>query len=148
MSESQGTAWGMCAAYGCPMFGTMGNGSSWVCFVHANRMPGTHDAITTAIRRHDAIAKTIIEVRSRYGTELWPSSESRIVKRLTAADRTDLLESDGDHGVQGWLARLEKALLEAVGDAGTQARMPTTVPTKPVIGPTHAMTHYTETEAP
>jgi hypothetical protein len=46
--------------------------------------------------------------------------------------------------VRAWLLRLERHLIDSVADIGEQKRLPTTVPTAPVIGPTHATEHFSE----
>ncbi|MBT3042218.1 MAG: hypothetical protein KME67_05090 [Candidatus Thiodiazotropha sp. (ex Codakia orbicularis)] len=41
-----------CAAFGCPLPGTIGSGSTWRCRFHFNGEPSTNDKITLRIKSH------------------------------------------------------------------------------------------------
>ncbi|PTB28864.1 hypothetical protein C9I56_11280 [Paraburkholderia caribensis] len=143
MSEPNGTPWGMCAAYGCPLPGTVGSESRWYCFCHVNKPSNFNDAITRELREKqkpivDAIAILRVRGCSFYGSD----SEYRAIQQLLiGADRRDLLMSADEKqtgGARAWLQRLERALIDACAGFGQQKPIPLAVPTAPVIGPTHA----------
>lgn len=143
MSDVNGQPAGMCAAYGCPLFGTVGSESRWYCFCHVNKPSNFNDAITRELReRQMHIVDSTLDLRrhacSFYGED---AAYRAIQQRLISADRRDLLMSAHEKqngGVRAWLLRLERTLIDSVADIGIQQRIPTTVPTAPVIGPTHA----------
>lgn len=143
MSDANGSAWGMCAAFGCPLLGTVGSESRWYCFCHVNKPSTFNDAITRELReRQMHIVESTLEIRriggSFYGED---SSYRAIQQRLISADRRDLLMSQAEKqagGTRAWLLRLERALIDATAGFGEQKPIPLTTPTAPVIGPTHA----------
>lgn len=148
MSDLDQSRAGMCAAYGCPLFGTVGSDGRWFCFCHVNRPSAINDSITRALREELAeIVECTLDIRrcfsSFYGNE---SAYRTIQKRLIETDRKDLLLGDADCSphrpgkpiVKMWLQRLERELIDYTAKFGEQDRIPLTVPTAPVIGPTHA----------
>lgn len=156
-----GEPWGKCFVSGCPLFGSMGRGSDWACYCHVNAEPGHFNEITAMLKRERAIGESAVEIRMYYGTEHWPSAYRDIQKRLIAADRKDMLFNADSKDtppsppcregmppvVKMWLARLESELSHMAEDIDHSARAPRTAhlfPTAPVLGPTHAMTHYSE----
>lgn len=148
MSEIQGQPWGMCAAYGCPLFGSLG-GAPWYCFCHANRPPASNDAITGILHGDAAwaIVQATLDIR-RHSSSFAdaPNAYRRIQQRLIEADRRDLLlgkvdespHKPGNPIVRMWLARLESELIKLTASAGTQHGPSGIVKTGTVIGPTHA----------
>lgn len=108
MSDVDGRPWGMCSAYGCPLFGSMAEdaGGKWYCFCHVRQPHSLNDAITAVLHRNRPMVDRVI-------------NERRV------------------HCANG---ALEAEILRMIQDAGTTA----SIPTSPVTGPTHAMTHYTE----
>lgn len=57
-----------CAAYGCPLRGTMSNSlngsDTWYCRFHNGRNPADFDAISTRINRHQALIEHHARVSS------------------------------------------------------------------------------------
>lgn len=51
-ANPDGTVWGMCAAYGCPLTGSFGVAGKWFCCCHFRASGSTNDAITAEIHRH------------------------------------------------------------------------------------------------
>lgn len=148
MSEER---WGMCAAYGCPLPGSIGNEGRWYCYCHAGRATEANDRITRALQDLDFIVQCTIDLRGSRGTKEWPTIYRNMQQRLIRAGRPDLLLGTKDEppnkpGVQNltmWLMRLERELVDAA--AGKDLRpVNATVPTAQVVGPKHAMQHYTE----
>jgi hypothetical protein len=135
---------GVCAAYGCPLFATVGDGGKWVCCCHFGRSGATNDPVTAALKANIHVVNAIIDIRRWYGKDEWATVKQGISKALRAADRRDLLPADSDITVISWLNRLERELIEITATTGEQMRIPATVPTAHVVGPTHAMTHYSE----
>ncbi|CAG9255915.1 hypothetical protein [Paraburkholderia caribensis] len=143
MSEANGTAWGMCAAFGCPLAGTVGSENKWYCFCHANKPSNFNDAITRELREKQAHIVNAIGILRIHGCSFYGSdAEYRAIQQLLiGADRRDLLMSAEEKqtgGARAWLLRLERALVDACAGFGEQKPIPLTVPTAPVIGPTRA----------
>ncbi|MDN7481905.1 hypothetical protein QZM38_13830 [Burkholderia orbicola] len=155
MSDINGQAWGMCAAFGCPLLGSVGSDGKWYCFCHAGRPSGSNDAVTLTLREHMPIVESTLSIRRHFGSfRDDPNGYRAIPRALTEHGRTDLLLGKADESphkpgkpiVRMWLARLERELISLTADLG-QRRLDTgIVPTAPVIGPTHALQHYTEIE--
>lgn len=159
--EHEGRPWGMCYVYGCPLLGSIGHQAGdgkWFCFCHLNMPSNANDAITMALRSPelDFIVQTTLDIRA-CGCSFFdhPRTYRRIQERLTRAGRPDLLLSDtldasphrlGKPILKMWLMRLERVLIEATSNLGNPEHRSNLVPTKPVVGPTHAMEHYSETE--
>jgi hypothetical protein len=143
MSETTGQAWGMCAAFGCPLFGTRGSEGRWYCFCHVDKPSNFNDAITRELReKQRPIVDATLHIRSLGGSFYGEDSAYRTIQQLlVGADRRDLLMSKDEKqvgGTRAWLLRLERALLDACAGFGEQKPIPMTVQTSPVIGPTHA----------
>lgn len=156
MSEVQtGQEWGMCAAYGCPLFGSVGGDGRWFCFCHAGRPSASNDAVTQRLRSDECwpLVQSSLEIRRNLGSfHDAPDAYRAIQRRLAIADRKDILMGSADCSphkpgkpiVRMWLARIERELIRLTGSSGKQQGLSGLVPTAPVIGPTHAMQHYTE----
>jgi hypothetical protein len=141
--SADGNAWGMCEAFGCPLNGTVGHGGKWFCFCHARGNGNRNDAITAAIKRHEWLVNATLDIRRFYGTADWDTVQAGVIRLLTDNKRRDLLMSAADFGsTSAWLGRLERELLNLVGDAGTQQP----IPSAPVTGPTSAPLHFAETD--
>ncbi|MBJ9895247.1 hypothetical protein [Burkholderia cenocepacia] len=153
MSEVNGQAWGMCAAFGCPLFGTVGSDGRWYCYCHAGRPSATNDAITQMLHAHEPIVKATISIRRNFASFRDNPNAYRAIQRgLVDHSRSDLLLGKADESphapgkpvVKLWLARLERELISLTADLGQQRLDTGIVPTAPIIGPTHALQHYTE----
>ena len=154
MSDVNGQAWGMCAAYGCPLFGTVGSDGKWWCFCHVHKPSVFNDAITRELREKQMlIVEATLSIRRNFSSfRDNPGAYREIQRALRAHGREDLLFGKPDESphrpgkpiVKQWLARLERELIKLTENFGKQERLPSTVPTAPVIGPTHALQHFTE----
>jgi hypothetical protein len=160
MSDSNGQAWGMCAAFGCPLFGTLGHDGQWYCFCHAGKPSVFNDAITRELReRQMPVVEATLSIRRHFSSFYdAPDAYRAIQNKLIGMDRRDLLfNANGKDTppsppcrpgmkpvVKMWLARLEAVLIEATAEIGQQKRISSAVPTAKVIGPTHAMQHYSD----
>jgi hypothetical protein len=154
-----GEPWGKCFVASCPLFGSLGRGDEWACFCHFACDSKDFNEITNMLLRERAIGESAVQIRMFYGTDAWAEIYRAIQKRLIDAERKDMLfnadgtdcppESEGRPVVKQWLARLESELSHMADEIARNNRTPAqrvlrTVPTAPVIGPTHAMQHYTE----
>jgi hypothetical protein len=83
--------------------------------------------------------------RDTLGSE-WSSESAAAMKALKAhpVGAELAFNRSKDKTARAWLQRLERHLIEATSSIGEQSRLPSLVPTAPIVGPTHAMTHYTE----
>jgi hypothetical protein len=150
MNDHPGQPWGMCAAFGCPLLGTVGSEGQWYCCCHVHRPTALNSAITARLRGYLApVVETTLDIR-RCGASLHESAELyRVIqRRLIAAGRRDLLlgfngadcspHRPGKPIVKQWLARLEGVLIAACAATGSSGRVSATVPTEPLDGPAHA----------
>lgn len=150
MSETNGQAWGMCAAFGCPLLGTLGSDGAWYCFCHVGKPSVFNDAITRELRDNQSeIVDVTLDIRRNFSSFYdAPEAYRAIQNRLIAAERKDLLlgangndcsiHRPGKPIVKMWLQRLEAVLIEVTSEIGQQRRIAATVPTAKIIGPTHA----------
>ena len=144
------TPWGMCGAFGCPLFGSLGRGDMWVCFCHLDALSGDFQGITKAIRAHAYLADATKDIRRFYGHDEWPTVYRQIQRRLIEAGRRDLLlgapdcspHREGRPVVKLWLMRLEFELLRLTQSSSARRAAPPT-PTAPLAGPSH-VTDYIE----
>jgi len=149
---NEGRPWGMCAAYGCPLLGSIGSDGRWYCFCHVNKPSSVNDAISQELRGDDLapIVQSTLDIRKHYSSFYdVPDAYRMIQERLIRCDRKDLLMGEQDKkagGTRAWLMRLERMLIDATKDIGQPKRIPLAVPTAKVIGPTHAMQHYSESK--
>lgn len=150
MSDYDQSRAGMCAAYGCPLAGSIGSDGKWYCFCHVNRPSSDNDRITRILcDEYDWLCQSTLDIRGARGTRDWPQIYRHIQQRIIRAERRDLLmcekdESPNKPGYRNpilWLMRLERELIEATS-AGPVKKIPNTVQTAPVAGPTHATEHY------
>lgn len=109
----------LCAAYGCPLHGTMATsttgGSEWWCYLHHGREGAQVQQITSSILRHRWLADALTTA-----LEIHPArdrNEERmdwIVKTLAAAKREDLQWAGHPETVRQWTNRLKPALEQLV----------------------------------
>lgn len=142
MSENNGQAWGMCAAFGCPLFGTLGSDGGWYCFCHAGKPSVFNDAITRELRENQGAVVDVTLAIRRLANEI--DTLRAAAKDLKAHPMgAELAFNRGkDMSARAWLQRLERHLVEATADIGTQKRIASAVPTAKVIGPTHVSKHH------
>jgi hypothetical protein len=144
---SDQSAWGMCAAFGCPLLGSVGGDGKWYCFCHAGRPSQVNDSITHCLRNDEAaVVELTLAIRRdsvRDGQpELTAQAQRALQRHPDAAELR--FDRHRDIGARAWLQRLERYLIGATSEFGKQQGLSGLVPTAPVIGPTHALTHYTE----
>lgn len=138
MSDVENLRPGMCAAYGCPLLGTVGEDGKWYCFCHVRKPHQLNDAITTAIKARQYLADCGLDIRRFYGTDDWAGVYRGIQNSLTKHQRPELKRGKTE-GVKAWLSRLEAALIADVAEIGKQQNIGS------VIGPTEAQPHFSET---
>jgi hypothetical protein len=138
---------GMCAAFGCPLFGTVGSDGQWYCFCHVNKPAVFNDSITHELRENQkAVVDVTLGIRRRaHGLDI-PTAALKALKAHPMGAELKF-NQNVDVCARAWLMRLERHLIDSTSDIGEQKRLPATVPTAPVVGPTHAMTHYSEPRA-
>jgi len=121
----------LCAAYGCPLIGSMSSSTSgstdWWCFAHFGVNGPQLQAITSELHSLEWLAQAVHDVRfhDKPGTEVSRRAFAIIEHQLALHHRTDLLwtRPSADGTVPGekryrWLERLEnalKAMLDAAG---------------------------------
>lgn len=111
----------LCAAYGCPLLGSMSasiqGASEWWCFTHFGKDVGAYQRITAELRRLDWLANAITDVRNRDVNPNYPAAFQRIEHDLVLAQRSDLLWTSPETDMQ-WMVRLERELEQLLrGDA-------------------------------
>lgn len=64
-TNADGTPWGMCSAYGCPLIGSMSDdvGGKWYCFCHVRQPHSLNDAITAVLHRNRPMVDRVIAAR-------------------------------------------------------------------------------------
>ncbi|TCG08360.1 hypothetical protein BZM27_12555 [Paraburkholderia steynii] len=138
---------GKCAAFGCPLPGSLGMGGEWVCFCHHGASAAGWQNVTRCIRSHESLASSISDARRFLGTPQWSSAYRTIRQRLTAAGLADLLPGKADespcspgHPVAvHWLMRMEMHLLGLCNAAADAALShPAPPPATRTQGPTPA----------
>lgn len=118
----------MCAAYGCPLIGSMATSTTgtneWWCFAHFGANVGRYQAITSEMNRLRWLAMAVHDVRfhDKPGTAESRAAFQLIERELTAHKRPDLLwkrpDADRPMGEKRylWLERLENALRAELDD--------------------------------
>lgn len=117
----------LCAAYGCPLIGSMCSSTSgsteWWCFAHYGATPGRYQLITTEMHRVRWLAMAVHDVRFHGpGTQASRAAFNTIERELKAHGREDLLwQRPSDERPMGekryrWLERLEAALKTELAD--------------------------------
>ena len=139
--EQQGQPWGMCAAYGCPLVGSMGSAGQWWCFCHYEQPSGSNSAITMGLRAHGVLCRLSIALRGR-DEEAIALCRRELKGHPHGAELA--FDRERDANAYGWLLRIERFLIEQAANVGRAARFDPMIETAPVIGPTHAMSHYTD----
>lgn len=142
--SGDGFTHGKCAAFGCPLPGSLGSGGEWVCFCHHGASSAGWQNVTRTIREHKAIAESVVDARRWLGTSQWQSAYRTIRHRLIEANHRDLLPGEVDasphrpgHPVAvHWLMRLEMHLLSLCSSAADAAQ-PHPAPPPATQGPAH-----------
>lgn len=91
--------WGMCAAFGCPLPGSMPGDGRWYCFCHYAGNPATNDAITAILRRHQSLVVAALQARSS-GSVAAINEAERVLLDLTAEARPAAPPEPGPRKVQ------------------------------------------------
>lgn len=112
-----------CAAYGCPMHGTMTSStlgtSEWLCWLHFRAESAQWQRITAELHRLSWLVEAIAELRRTYTrirTAEWDAAYLGTLKTIRLYQRSDL-EIGKDETVLKWLGRLDNALSEACREA-------------------------------
>ncbi|TAN09522.1 MAG: hypothetical protein EPN37_19220 [Chitinophagaceae bacterium] len=146
--SADGNAWGMCAANGCPLFGSLG-GAPWYCFCHHGRPNSANDAITQCLRNAEAVVVDLVKgirMDSINGERSETTAIALRELRNHPQARELAFNRESDGNARAWLQRLERHLIVATSEFGRQQGLSGIVPTAPVIGPTHALDHYSEVD--
>lgn len=130
----------LCAAYGCPLIGSMCSSTSgsteWWCFAHFGATAGRFQMITNEMRRLQWLSMAVHDVRfhDKPGTQASRAAFATIERELTAHGRPDLLwirpneEQPLGEKRWRWLERLEAALKTELADvlnaSNDQAALP------------------------
>lgn len=141
MSDVNSQPWGMCAAYGCPLAGSMGSGGQWWCFCHHEQPSGANSEITMTLRANGVLSRLSVALRGRDEKAI---ALCRQELRGHAHGAELAFNREKDRNAHGWLMRIESKLAEMTVNASERILKPKGVQTSSVIGPTHAMQHYTE----
>ena len=109
----------MCAAYGCPLLGSMststGGTSAWWCFAHFGKDVGRFQRITADLNRVKWLIAAISDIRLRDQHQDYHAAFERIQHDFTLAQRKDLLWTSPETAEQ-WLIRLERELTVMLAD--------------------------------
>lgn len=62
--STDGIAWGICEAHGCPLVGSYGVGGKWFCCCHFRAPVATFDGITAEINRHRNLVDAALLARN------------------------------------------------------------------------------------
>lgn len=104
---------GMCAAWGCPLLGSMSTStagtSSWWCFAHFGRDVGRFQRITSELHRLKWLISAISDVRLHDQHQDYNAAFERICHDFALAQRKDLVWTSPETAEQ-WLIRLEREL--------------------------------------
>jgi hypothetical protein len=112
----------LCAAYGCPLLGTMNasttGGADWFCFAHFGRDFGQRDRVTRELRQLDWLSNAVVDIRRRHlNRSDWPAQYQRICHDLQAQGRDDLRFTGSPHqrmDTERWVEKLEAELATQV----------------------------------
>lgn len=81
MSDPNNTPAGMCAAYGCPLFGVYGAGGKWFCCCHHNVDGACNDAITMELNmRRDLVDRALNLRRTFQASAAILAAESELIE--------------------------------------------------------------------
>lgn len=118
-----------CAAYGCPMPGSMSASttgtSEWHCWLHFGASPGRWQRITADLNRVQWLAHAIVKLRRDHGgkREQWAETYRDATQAMRANQRGDLVRTK-DETLPQWFARLDGALRACCGIADEPAGAP------------------------
>jgi hypothetical protein len=117
----------MCAAYGCPLVGTMTPSTTgsqdWLCWLHFGRDATHWQAITVELNRVRFIADALTSLRSVYGTKHWPDAVRAARQALRENQRNDLTPAK-DEPARMWMGRIDHELQTIMQKAGQQQELP------------------------
>lgn len=119
----------LCAAYGCPLIGSMSSSTSgsteWWCFAHFGVQGAQLQAITSELHSLEWLAQAVHDVRfhDKPGTEASRRAFQAIERALIGHGHPELLWQRPDGSQPGekryrWLERLEAALKTMLDQAG------------------------------
>lgn len=105
----------LCAAYGCPMIGSMSSstaGGDFMCVAHYRKDQAKLQAITFEVNRNEWLARAIRDIRARSHNPGWRKTCARIKQDLADAGRADLAQKNDS--MDTWMIRLEVELMTHV----------------------------------
>lgn len=124
----------MCAAYGCPLVGTMTASTTgsqdWLCWLHFGRDAVHWQAITIELGRVRFIADALTHLRAAYGTKHWPDAVRHARQALREHQRNDLTAAK-DESARSWMGRIDRELQTIMLKAGEQRELPNVPETAP-----------------
>jgi hypothetical protein len=113
-----------CAAFGCPMLGTMTHSTTgadeWLCFLHFGKPSASWQRITAELHRLDWLAKAVRGIRVNYRTDMWPDTYRLATQSIRFNQRNDLLKTESE-SVPAWAYRLEMVLSNECNALGKEA---------------------------
>lgn len=112
-----------CAAYGCPMVGTMSGStvgtSEWYCWLHFGKEAVQWQAITVELNHLRWLVEAVNGMRRHYRGPGWSDAYLSALQAIRANQRTEW-EKLQSESVTQWLQRLDNEL----GKAAAQATKP------------------------
>jgi hypothetical protein len=105
---------GMCAAWGCPMQGSISTSTAgstnWLCWLHFGQDVGRWQRITADLNRLAWLVTAVTTLRRDYGGVNWDEAYAAADRVMRENQRSDLWHVEGEK-LQAWFARLDAALL-------------------------------------
>ncbi len=108
---------GMCAAYGCPLHGTMsiatGGTDTWWCCYHFGKEADDLQLVTSALNRNRWLAEVrvaVLEIHPARGDDFCRKTTEWVRKTLAANNREDLQWAGFPENTRQWSNRITRAL--------------------------------------
>jgi hypothetical protein len=140
---------GACAAWGCPLDGTIKTGSDWVCGCHHGALTGAWQEVTRRLNERKPIIKSML-LAQRFKPHEWKARQAGAAAAMRKLGREDLvprrftvLRKVYDRHTGGmvdreqildeldfvglWVTRLGATLARECGDATPQPQQPATI---------------------
>lgn len=133
---------GGCAAFGCPLAGSMGSAGHWWCFCHHEASDGSLQAVTAAIRASSPLWETVMDIRSNLFSDDWDEAYRQIKFRIKQANDAGKEAKYWRFQAEkplNWLYRLEGLLFMQVVLVKVERHKGPKLATVPIIGPTKAV---------
>jgi hypothetical protein len=108
---------GMCAAYGCPLHGSMSDsttgGDTWWCSLHFGKEADELQRVTRSLNENRWLAEVVtavLEIHPARGDEFRAKTAAWVRQTLTANGREDLQWSGQPETTRQWSNRLKREL--------------------------------------